>query len=131
MNPDVFIDLENLSSKFSTVNSSDVQSICGNSFDLILDADPPRTYETWTRLTYEYLKMDFSTYNRTEKISIEWPKNGTNSLKRDLEKNNETKCILLKHPYEFIPWTKIGVNKFKTMLPFLDTDMELLKDVIR
>ena len=115
---------------FSTVNSSEVQSICGNAFDLILDADPDRTYNTWTRLTYEHLNMDFQTFNETEKIAIKVSKN-VDSLKNHLEKYKEAKCILLKHPFGLIPWPTIRRHNFQALSSFSDADLQLLKNIIR
>ena len=116
---------------FSTVNSSEVRSICGNAFDLILDADPDRTYNTWTRLTYEYLNMDFQTFNKTEKIVIKASKSGFDSLKNDLKKYKKARCILLKHPFGLIPWPTIKRHNFQAFSSFSDSDLQLLKNIIR
>ena len=116
---------------FSTVGSSKVQSICGNAFDLILDADPERTYNTWTRLTYEYLNMDFQTFNKTDKIAFDTSKNVFDSLKDDLEKYKKAKCILLKHPFGLIPWPTIKRHNFQAFSSFNDSDLQLLKNIIR
>jgi hypothetical protein len=98
---------------------------------LILDADPEKTYETWTRLTYEYLNMDFSTFNQTEKIPIRAPKNGTRFLKNELKKYDNANCILFKHPFDFIPWNTIVRHEFNSFPPYVDADIEILKNVVR
>jgi hypothetical protein len=98
---------------------------------LILDAEPERTYDTWTRLTYEHLNMDFSTFNKTQKIPIQAPKNGTELLKNELKKYDSANCILLTNLYGLLPWYKILSHKFNSFPPFFDADFEIIKNVVR
>ena len=82
-------------------------------------------------MTYEYLNMDFQTFNKTEKIAIKISKYGFDSLKNDLEKYKKANCILLKHPYGLIPWPTIARHKFQAFSSFSDADFQLLKNIIR
>jgi len=75
--------------------------------------------------------MDFETYEKTEKIFIEKPENGTDYFKSDLKKYEQTNCVLLKHPFGLIPWPTIVHHKFKTFSPFVDADFQLLQNVVR